>query len=569
MATIGKVSAVFTASTSGLTAGVNQASRAMQSMQGSVSGLQRSLSSLVAIQGAQLFGGIASGAASAARSLVSIGSSAFSGLRSAVDEATSLGEETSKSSVIFGTASAEIAKFAANASSIGLSEAAALQATGTFGNLFSAMGLGAEQSAEFSRSMTALGADLASFNNATVDESIAAIGAALRGESEPIRRFGVLLDEATLKQKALSLGLVATTTGSLTPAIKAQAAYAAILEQTTAAQGDFARTSGSLANLGRIVSAQTANIAGDVGKAFEPVFRSAADAISRTLDAVRPFVQEVANGVRNSIEVIAAAIQNLVPAFSDFLGGLDGGGLGEKIGAGIIGGARFLATIGDYIIQNVPRVWEYISQVGQQWSAVWDVGRRVAAFFMGIGNTLQAAFGVLVIAITGPVQGLIEAAKRIGDALFLDTSGLDTTLSAMRAFNQTIGDGITDNFNSAAENFSSAFGEASAQAGEALSGPLVTSLDAAIAAAEDARDQVDVAARQPVQVEQIVRMSGVREAVQGIDSRSAEGVREMFRIMRGGDTIPQQQLQAQLRIAAAVENQADGGIDLIEADIAQ
>lgn len=512
MATIGKVSAVFTASTSGLTAGVNQASRAMQSMQSSVSGLQSSLSSLVAIQGAQLFGSIASGAARAVSSLLSMGQAQ-----------AEVVDQTSKLAARLGMTYGELAglAYAGNLAGVSMDQigAAATKADVAFVRASQ----GSRQAVAAFQAIGLSVADLEGLSAAERFDAIAAAIAALPTEAQ---------------RAAAAVQIFGRAGAELLPLFNAGT------EGIRQAREEAERLGLTLTN------AQGQNI------------EQMNDSFTRVQQAISGIVQQVTAN-------LAPAISSIAGQFIDFVGSIGGANIGQAIGDGILQGARFLATIGDYIIQNVPRVWEYISQVGQQWSAVWDVGRRVAAFFMGIGNTLQAAFGVLVIAITGPVQGLIEAAKRIGDALFLDTSGLDTTLSAMRAFNQTIGDGITDNFNSAAENFSSAFGEASAQAGEALSGPLVTSLDAAIAAAEDARDQVDVAARQPVQVEQIVRMSGVREAVQGIDSRSAEGVREMFRIMRGGDTIPQQQLQAQLRIAAAVENQADGGIDLIEADIAQ
>jgi hypothetical protein len=73
MAAIGKVSAVFTANSSGLVAGVNQASAAMRKMEGSVSSLGGGIRALVAIQGAQLFGSIASSATGYVRSLISMG----------------------------------------------------------------------------------------------------------------------------------------------------------------------------------------------------------------------------------------------------------------------------------------------------------------------------------------------------------------------------------------------------------------------------------------------------------------------------------------------------------------
>ena len=63
--TIGKVRAVFTASTSGLSAGVNAASASMKRLQSDVAGLRSGMGALVAIQGTQLFASFVSGATAA------------------------------------------------------------------------------------------------------------------------------------------------------------------------------------------------------------------------------------------------------------------------------------------------------------------------------------------------------------------------------------------------------------------------------------------------------------------------------------------------------------------------
>jgi hypothetical protein len=89
--TIGKVRAVFTASTSGLTAGVNAASGSMKRLQTDVAGLRSSMGALVAIQGTQLFASVVSGAASAARSMAGLVVSTAETVSSQNDLANRLG----------------------------------------------------------------------------------------------------------------------------------------------------------------------------------------------------------------------------------------------------------------------------------------------------------------------------------------------------------------------------------------------------------------------------------------------------------------------------------------------
>jgi|688.fasta_scaffold62507_10 hypothetical protein len=562
MAAIGKVSAVFTASTSGLTSGVKAASSAFRSLQSDTSGLESSMRALTAIAGAQLFGSVVSGAAAAARAFANLGAGVVSSISSAVDAATSLGEETSKSGVIFGQSAARVAEFAKQASRIGLAESAALSATGSFGNLFTAMGLGREQAADYATTLTSLGADLASFNNSSVEEAVQALGAALRGEAEPIRRFGVLLDEATLKQEALARGLITSTSGSLTPAIKAQAAYAAILRQTASAQGDFARTSGSLANLSRIVSAQSTNVFSTIGQTFEPLYRAIAEAASNVLVAIGPLFESVADGVRSSVEVIAAAIARLTPQIIGFLGSIDGANIGQALGDGLLSGARALAVVGDALIANSSAVFSYFADVGTRWTGMFDLGGRVAQAFYGafrlfefVGNTVGGAFSDII-------SGLLLAAAKLADV----APGFGDTARDLRESSK--GWEVTaDNYLAAANSslaasgaaFSAAFTTGVETGLPRATGPLTTALDSAANAlassATTAAATITSSVGKPVEVQQTVVVD-VAEALKGIDSRSSEGVAEMFRIMRGtGGDVQEQQLGVLERIADAVETQ--------------
>lgn len=183
------------------------------------------------------------------------------------NQASDLGETQSKVAQIFGKESVgALDSFAdAAARNLGQSKQQALDAAATFGIIGKSAGKSGEDLVEFSTEMTALAGDLASFNNSTPEEAIEAIGSAMRGEAEPIRKYGVLLDDATLRNEALQLGLIKSVKEGLTPQQKALAAQAAILKQTKDAQGDFARTSDGLANKNRILKAEFANLTTEIG----------------------------------------------------------------------------------------------------------------------------------------------------------------------------------------------------------------------------------------------------------------------------------------------------------------
>lgn len=225
----------------------------------------------------------------------------------AINAASDLNETVSKTNVIFGDAAKQVLAFGdQTARTMGISKQAALDASATFGIFGKAAGLTGAGLANFSTDFTKLAADMASFNNTTPEQAITAIGAALRGESEPIRQYGVLLNDATLKQKAMELGIY-DGVGALTAQQKILAAQAAIYEQTTLAQGDFERTSGGLANQQRILAASIQDLQAKIGAALLPVVQAVIPYLTKFADwaAKNP---KVFLAIAGTIGAIAAAI---------------------------------------------------------------------------------------------------------------------------------------------------------------------------------------------------------------------------------------------------------------------
>jgi hypothetical protein len=222
------------------------------------------------------------------------------GAVSAVKAASDMAEAQSKVNVIFGEGSKEIAAFAKTASDkIGQSKQAVFDAAGTFGTFGKAAGLSGTDLAKFATGFSGLASDLASFNNSTPEEAIAAIGSGLRGEAEPLRRFGILLNDATLKTAAFELGIY-DGSGALTDQQKILAAQKVIFEQSTDAQGDFARTSDGLANSQRTLSAKLADTQAAIGQGFLPVVEAA-------LPLLKTFADWAADNP-DKIKIMAAAI---------------------------------------------------------------------------------------------------------------------------------------------------------------------------------------------------------------------------------------------------------------------
>jgi hypothetical protein len=234
------------------------------------------------------------------------------GVVPAVNAASDLEESMSKNNVIFGDAATAVSSFADEAArALGQSKTQALAAASTFGTFGKAAGLAGQELATFSTDFVTLASDLASFNNTTPEDAINAIGAALRGESEPLRRYGVLLNDATLKAAALELGIY-DGTGALTAQQKVLAAQKVIYEQTTDAQGDFARTSDGLANQQRILAAQVENLQAKFGELLLPVFKRVVQYIN---DNVLPALTLMIDGFKE--DGLSGAIEYFAASFGD------------------------------------------------------------------------------------------------------------------------------------------------------------------------------------------------------------------------------------------------------------
>lgn len=262
-------------------------------------------------------------------------------LKDTISEASDLNETMTKSQRVFGDSNKVVTDFAANAAtSLGQSKNSAIGAAATFGNLFRALKIGPPAAAKMSTSMVKLGTDLASFNNVSPEEALEAIRSGLVGETEPLRKFGVNMNDATLRAEAMKLGLLdAGSTGgtALDPAIKAQAAYALIMEQTKLAQGDFQRTSGGLANQQRILSAQWTDMKASIGGALLPIITKAAVFLTGTLI---PAVSELSDWIGPRF---SAAVQTV----SSFLGPLVAqlGGLFTSVSEGGAQTSGFINTL--------------------------------------------------------------------------------------------------------------------------------------------------------------------------------------------------------------------------------
>lgn len=333
--------------------------------------------------------------------------------KDSIKAASDLSESVSKAKVVFGESSKEVLKFAENsATAFGQSRQQAIEAAGTFGNLFVSMKIGVKESAGMSTSLVKLASDLASFNNTDPTEALDALRSGLLGETEPLQRFGINLNEASLKAEAMALGLKIVS-GNLNPAQKAQAAYSLILKQSTTAQGDFARTAGGLANQQRIANAQFEDAKAVLGEKLLPIALKLTQFLNTSLV---PALSNIAGWVEKNSEalgVIAKIIGIGIAAWLTYSAAV-------KAAAA----AHAVMAVGKRVIDAVSSAWETMRiRMMMAGDAITSAGGPIKALnrqvggLAGIGSKLKNAVSGMAGALGGP-WGLAVAGATIALGLF-------------------------------------------------------------------------------------------------------------------------------------------------------
>lgn len=191
--------------------------------------------------------------------------------RSVVGQASDLNESVNAINVTFGRAADEILKLGENAAqAVGLSNSEFNALAVRFSAFAKTIAGPGGDVVGVVNEMTTRVADFASVMNLDVPEAAQIFQSALAGETEPIRRFGKDVSEATVKQFAYANG-IAETGKELTEQQKVLARYGALMAQTADTQGDFANTSGEFANATRIATAEFKNAGAAIGTALLPL----------------------------------------------------------------------------------------------------------------------------------------------------------------------------------------------------------------------------------------------------------------------------------------------------------
>lgn len=203
----------------------------------------------------------------------------------AVKAASDLNETMNKVEVAFKDNAKEVLDWSKTSiKSMGLARQSALDAAALFGDMGTSMGLSTKEASKMSMSMVQLGADLASFKNIPIAEAQTALAGVFTGETESLKRLGIVMTETNLLEFARAKGITKTMQ-EMTQAEKVQLRYQYIMDKTKNSQGDFIRTSEGTANQIRMTQERFKELSATIGTKLLPIANKLLGFINDLFDA--------------------------------------------------------------------------------------------------------------------------------------------------------------------------------------------------------------------------------------------------------------------------------------------
>ena len=202
----------------------------------------------------------------------------------AVKLASDYEESLNKVRVSFGDSSKSVEDFAKTTlRSFGIAEGSALEMASLFGDMGTSIGLSDKEAANMSTTLVGLVGDLASFKNISQDVAKTALASVFTGETESLKKLGVIMTQANLQQFALEQG-ISKTIKQMTEAEKVQLRYNFVLARTVNAQGDYIDTADGVANSTRTLQESIKELGEKFGKLLIPEALKVISAIQKIID---------------------------------------------------------------------------------------------------------------------------------------------------------------------------------------------------------------------------------------------------------------------------------------------
>ena len=240
--------------------------------------------------------------------------------------ASDFNESLNKVDVSFKSASGSVTEFAKTSlKTYGIASGTALDMASNFGDMATSMGLGVGEASKLSTSLVGLAGDMASFKNIRIDVAQTALNGIFTGETESLKRLGIVMTEANVKAYAFSQGITKQY-DTMSQAEKVMLRYQYVMSVTKNAQGDFARTNENAANQMRMFGEGMKQLSAEIGQVMLPavtsITRAANDMItgfSGASDGTKSFVVTlglIAAGTGPLLFLVGTIVPKVIEGFN-------------------------------------------------------------------------------------------------------------------------------------------------------------------------------------------------------------------------------------------------------------
>jgi hypothetical protein len=313
---------------------------------------------------------------------------------SAADAASKLEQSTGGVAAVFKQSAGQIESWAKGAaSSIGLSQSAYQELATVIGSQLKNAGVAMSDLAPMTGDLIQQGADLAAMFGGTTADAVSALSSALKGESDPIEKYGISVSAIAVQAEIAALGLD-TSTAAAEKNAKAVATMSVITKQGADAWGAAAREQDTYAASQQRLAATWDNVMAAVGGPLLGILADLGDTLADAATAVEPLLTAIAGLVGWVLELpgpILAAVAaftawkmvgpNVLGMLSRFTGAASGAGnaaygFGQKLGSALKGlGAMAVLAAVTYVISEIVGEFRKAEEVTKQWNAqVTDLG---------------------------------------------------------------------------------------------------------------------------------------------------------------------------------------------------
>ena len=286
--------------------------------------------------------------------LVGVGAKAFS---MAADFQDAMGATDQ----VFKDASGSVQAWANNIdTSYGIAKKEALSYSNLMGSMLINIGkLTEEQASRQSAKLIELAGDLTAMYGGTTQDAVRALTGALKGNNTMLDNYGMAVNDALIKQKALELGLISGTS-EMSLQAKQAATLALIWEQTGAAQGQAAREATGASGAMRAFTTEVSNLSTELGEVLLPIITPIISKLTdfvAGLRALSPEMQSMIVGIAG-VTAVAGPLLIVIGNILKALPLLKAGFVALTGPIGLVGGAIILLAANfEDVVKNVTTMW--------------------------------------------------------------------------------------------------------------------------------------------------------------------------------------------------------------------